>query len=85
PANVQLDLHADYTVPLSASLADKYKVKLVMDAFNVTNSQYILSKNQYTQLGAAGVGVAPNLNTDYGRPTAFQTAFYARGSIRFEF
>ena len=85
PVTSQLDLHADYTVPLGQRYADKYHVKLVMDAFNVTNSQFITAKNQYTQLASPAVGAIPTLNTDYGRPTNFQTAFYARGSVKFEF
>jgi len=85
PTDVQLDLHGDYSVPLGAKWGEKYKLTAVLDAFNVTNSQTILAKVQYTQLTAAGVGVAPALDTDYGRPTAFKSPFYARAQIRFEF
>jgi hypothetical protein len=56
-----------------------------MDMFNVTNSHFELSRVQFTQVGATGVGVPPPLNVDYGRPTAFQTPFYARAVIRVEF
>jgi hypothetical protein len=56
-----------------------------MDMFNVTNSQFQSGRIQYTQTTASAVGVPPPLNLDYNRPTAFQTPFYARGSVRFEF
>lgn len=84
PSTSQLDMHADYNVPLG-SRWEKYRLKLQMDMFNVTNSQFQLGRVQYTQTSANSVGVAPPLNKDYGRPTAFQTPFYARGSVRFEF
>jgi hypothetical protein len=71
-------------VPLGR-FSDKYKFKLAMDMFNVTNSQFTTGRIQYTQTTASAVGVAPPLNLDYKRPTSFQTPFYARGSIRFEF
>ena len=66
-------------------LKEKYTLKVGMDMFNVTNSQFQLSRVQYTQTNASGIGVAPNLNVDYGRPTAFTPPFYARAQIRFEF
>ncbi len=81
PASMQLDTHIDYPI----SFREKYSVKLSFDAFNVTNSQFITSKVQYLSQQAASVGVAPIPNTDFGRPSAFQGPFYARGSIRFEF
>jgi hypothetical protein len=56
-----------------------------MDMFNVTNSQYELSRVQFLQTSALGIGIPPNLNVDYNRPTAFQTPFYARAVIRVEF
>jgi hypothetical protein len=59
--------------------------KLAFDTFNVTNSQFITSKVQYLQQPAGAVAVAPQVNLDFGRPSAFQGPFYARGSIRFEF
>lgn len=83
PASQQLDLHLDYPVSLHAS--EKYSLKLAMDMFNVTNSQYQTGRVQYTQLSSPGVGAIPALNADYGRPTSFQAPFYARGSVRFEF
>jgi hypothetical protein len=84
PANVQLDLKAEYTLPLHESKV----LKLGLDTINVTNSQPIIGKVQYTQQPASTypvVGTSPNLNIDYGRPTAFQGPFYARATLRFEF
>ena len=81
PSAVQLDLHTDYPI----SIKEKYSVKLAFDAFNVTNSQFTTGKVQYLQQPAGAVGVAPPLNLDYRRPSAFQGPFYARGSVRFEF
>jgi Carboxypeptidase regulatory-like domain/TonB-dependent Receptor Plug Domain len=81
PSSLQLDLHTDYPI----SIKEKYAVKLAFDAFNVTNSQFISSKVQFLQQTAPGVGVAPAVNLDYGRPSSFQGPFYARGSVRIEF
>ena len=87
PSSQQLDLHTEYAVPgvFGKRFGDTSRVKLTMDMFNVTNSQYELARVQYTQQDAPAVGVAPALNVDYGRPTQFQGPFYARGSVRFEF
>jgi hypothetical protein len=82
PVSSQLDMHADYVLP---KLTERFKMKLAMDFFNVTNSQFQTGSVQYTQQGAAGVGIAPPLNKDYGKPTSFQAPFYARGSVRIEF
>ena len=79
-----MDLKGEYALPLH----DTKVLKLALDAFNVTNSQFITGKVQYTQQPAAGypvVGAAPQANVDYGRPTSFQGPFYARATIRFEF
>lgn len=81
PAASQLDLHLDYPVHFT----ERYSLKLAMDMFNVTNSQFQTARIQFTQLGAPAVGVAPPLNLDYNRPSGFQGPFYARGSVRFEF
>jgi hypothetical protein len=81
PSSLQLDMHADYPV----SLSEKYKLKLAMDMFNATNSQFETGRVQYTQTPGAQVGIPPPLNVDYNRPTGFQQPFYARGSIRLEF
>jgi hypothetical protein len=81
PASLQLDMHTEYSLPVK----EKYTVKMGMDMFNVTNSQYELSRVQFLQTSALGIGVPPNLNVDYNRPTAFQTPFYARAVIRVEF
>jgi len=82
PAASQLDMHADYVVP---KLSEHFKMKLAMDFFNVTNSQFTTAKVQFTQQGAAAPGVAPALDLDYGKPTSFQGPFFARGSIKIEF
>ena len=84
PASMQLDLKAEYDLPIHESKI----IKLGLDAFNVGNMQPITGKVQYTQQGGSGypvVGSSPTLNTDYGRPTAFQGPFNARATIRFEF
>jgi hypothetical protein len=81
PSTMQLDLHADYPI----NIKEKYSLKLAFDTFNVTNSQFITSKVQFLQQAAGQIGVAPPVNLDFGRPSAFQGPFYARGSIRFEF
>jgi hypothetical protein len=87
PSALQLDLHTDYPVPLGSRFADRYKLKLAMDMFNVTNSQFQTGRNQYTQVSGSnfGIGVPIPANVDYNRPTSFQGPFYARGSVRFEF
>lgn len=86
PSTTQLDMHLDYPVPMRSRFAERYKLKLAMDMFNVTNSQFETGRVQYLQTSnSGGVGAAPPLNLDYGRPTSFQSPFYARGSIRFEF
>ena len=85
PAATQLDLHVDYPVPLGTHFGEKYALKLAMDTFNVTNSQFETGRVQYLQTANSAVGSAPPLNVDYGRPTSFQGPFYARGSVRFEF
>jgi len=85
PSTSQLDMHLDYPAPLGQHLSERYKLKLAFDMFNVTNSQFQTGRVQYLQTSASGVGIAPPLNQDYNRPTSFQTPFYARGSVRFEF
>jgi hypothetical protein len=83
-STVQMDLKGEYALHVHESKV----LKLALDAFNVTNSQYITGKVQFTQQTATGypvVGNTPNLNKDYGRPTSFQGPFYARATVRFEF
>lgn len=84
PSTMQLDLHLDYPVPLGSKF-ERYKLKLAMDMFNVTNSQFQTGRVQYLQTPNSLVGNAPPPNLDYNRPTSWQTPFYARGSVRFEF
>jgi hypothetical protein len=81
PSTLQLDTHLLYSV----GVHEKYTMKFGMDMFNVTNSQYQLSRVQFTQTTASGPGVAPPLDSDFGRPTAFQGPFYARALVRLEF
>ncbi len=81
PASNQLDVHLDYPI----HFGERYSLKLAMDMFNVTNSQFQTARVQYLQLGSPAVGAVPPLNQDYGRPSAFQGPMYARGSVRFEF
>ncbi len=76
PAAMQLDMHLDYPVPVG----EKYRLKMAMDFFNVTNSQFETGREQYSELPST---FAPNV--DFGRPTSFQGPFNARGSVRFEF
>jgi carboxypeptidase family protein len=75
PSNLQLDLHTDYPI----SVRERYKVKLAWDMFNITDSRPVLYKTEDVQ---TTYGVQ---NADFLKPEAFQRAFYARGSIRFEF
>lgn len=86
PSATQLDMHLAYPVPLGTHWNEKYNLKLAMDMFNVTNSQFATGRDQYTQLSnGGGVGSAPPLNLDYNRPTSFQGPFYARATVAFEF
>ena len=84
PASAQLDLKGEYALHVRE---DKI-LRFGLDAINVTNSQPIAGKVQYTQQPAAVtpvVGSTPTLNKDYSRPTGFQGPFYARATLRFEF
>jgi hypothetical protein len=84
PSTVQMDLKGEYALPIH----ERMTLKMAMDMFNVTNSQYQTGRVQYSQQTAPGypvIGNTPNLNKDYGRPTSFQGPFYARATIRFEF
>jgi Carboxypeptidase regulatory-like domain len=76
PTALQLDLHADYPV----TLGDKGSLKLAFDGFNVTNSQFTRTVNQYLDTGFQ-TGADPT----FGSPTTFQRAFYGRFSVRYEF
>ncbi len=83
-STAQLDMKGEYAIPLHEGKV----LKLALDTFNVTNSQFITGKVQYTQQPASGypvVGSSPSLDRDYGRPTSFQGPFYARATVRFEF
>jgi Carboxypeptidase regulatory-like domain len=80
PATYQLDTHLDYPI----QVGEKYKIKLAFDMFNVTNSRFLTSKDQFTALQFVPL-VGPVNNADFLKPTSFQRAFNARGSVRFEF
>ena len=74
-SNNQLDLHADYPI----TFRETKRIKLGWDMFNVANSKTLLSIDQDADLSYG----SPNV--DFLKPLAFQRAFYARGSVRFEF
>jgi hypothetical protein len=74
-SNYQVDLHADYPLPLG----EKYRIKFTFDTFNVTNSRSLTAVDQDSALSYG------NTNVDFLKPLAFQRAFYGRGSVRFEF
>ncbi len=75
-ASMQLDLHTDYSHPLT----EKLRLRVGFDAFNVTNSKFTLNKNQNVDTGFQQ-GTDPTFLT----PTKIQRPFYGRGSIRLEF
>ncbi len=74
-SNTELDLHLDY--PLA--IRETKHLKLGWDMFNVTNSRSLVAIDQDADLAYG----SPNV--DFLKPLAFQRAFYARGSVRFEF
>lgn len=74
-SNMQIDLHADYPV----TIRETNKLKFAWDVFNVLNSRSLTAIDQFSDLSYG------NPNQDYLKPQSFQRAFYARGSIRFEF
>jgi hypothetical protein len=75
PYTLTADGHMDYPV----QLREKYTLKFAFDAFNIFNAQHMTGKNQ-------NLDTAPGSpSADYGRPSGFQTPFYARASVRFEF
>jgi hypothetical protein len=75
PVNMQLDLHAAD----SYHIKDKYTIRGAFDAFNVTNSQPIIGKNQNLDLS---LGV---VNQDFNKPTSFQQPFRCRFQLGVEF
>nr|WP_218624053.1 TonB-dependent receptor [Granulicella sp. dw_53] len=74
-SNMQLDLHTDYPI----AIHEGAKLKLSWDMFNVLNSRSLTQIDQDSALNST----TPNV--DYLKPESFQRAFYARGSVRFEF
>ena len=93
PVTFPLDLHADYT----RKIGEKRRVKAVVDLFNVGNQTRATAINTFTQLngGVTNADGSPNLTTinnpDYLKPGTnvfaypYQTPFYARMALRFEF
>ncbi len=82
PSTRQVDLHADYPVKIHESMA----LKFAFDAFNVTDSKFVIGKNQNLDTSP---GVA---NPDYNKVgtgttggQGYQGPFYARGSVKLEF
>jgi hypothetical protein len=75
PPTYTFDWHVDYPVQVQ----ERYTLKLAFDTFNIFNVQKMTGKNQNLDLSPG----APS--PDYGRPTGFQSPFYARASVRLEF
>ena len=82
PSQRQVDLHADYPVKIHENTS----LKFAFDAFNVTNTKFVASRNQNLD---TSIGVA---NPDYNKPgngtvssTGYQAPFYARMSVKIEF
>ncbi len=75
PTNIYADMSASDTF----TFADKYFLKLGFDAFNVTDSQAIIGKNQ-------NLDTSPGIsNADYNRPTGYVSPFRARFNIELSF
>jgi len=81
PVTFPLDLHGDYTY----KIGEKKRIKAVADLFNVGNQTRATAINTWTQLSGG------TTNPDYLKPGTnvfaypYQTPFYARLAIRFEF
>lgn len=81
PSSIQFDGHLDYPYQFH----ERMTLKMAFDAFNIFNTQKMISKNQNLDLSP---GVP---SPDYGKPGStgagpgFQGPFYARASIRLEF
>ena len=93
PVTFPLDLHVDYTY----KIGEKKRIKAVADLFNVGNQTRATAINTFTQLngGVQDKNGNPDLvtinNPDYLKPGTnvfaypYQTPFYARFALRFEF
>jgi hypothetical protein len=75
PQTLSIDGHMDYPVHFQ----ERYTLKFALDAFNILNVQHKTGQSQNLDLSPG------TSNPDYGRPTGFQTPFFAHGSIRLEF
>lgn len=81
PTTFPVDLHVDYT----HKVGEKMRIKAVADMFNIGNQTKLTSINTWTELT---VGTP---NPDYLKPGTnifsypYQTPFYARLALRFEF
>jgi hypothetical protein len=74
PVQVNLDFHADYSVPFG-----ERRLTLLADAFNLLNLQHVLSYNPTFELSGH------RLNPDYGTVTQLQDPRAVRIGARFEF
>ena len=70
-----LDLHVNYPW----SLAERLKLNLIADFFNVTNNQRVRLPNQNRE------STAGQLNPDFGQPASFYTPFSMRLGVKLEF
>ena len=75
PTLFNADLHVDY----GFSIGRNQRIVLLADAFNLANSQRVLSYDDYTEI-AFGVE-----NPDFGRRLVYQTPRQIRFGARFEF
>jgi len=81
PVTFPLDLHGDYTYKMGESR----RIKLIADLFNIGNQTRLTAINTWTE-SAPG-----SPNPDYLKPgtnliaNPYQTPFFARLSVRFEF
>ena len=81
PTTFPVDLHGDYTY----KLGEKKRLKAVVDLFNIGNQTRLTAIDTFTQLNG---GIT---NPDYKAPGTnvfaypYQTPFFARLAVRFEF
>jgi hypothetical protein len=86
PVTSTIDMHADYTWKMS----DRYRLKLVADAFNLWNARRLNRIDRFEDTGFVS-GQVPALapNVDFlkpnGAPNAYQRPFNMRLAVRLEF
>jgi hypothetical protein len=74
-----VNVYADGSLSDTFTFFDKYFLKLGFDAFNVTNSQALVGKNQ-------NLDTSPGVNNpDYSRPTGYVAPFRARFNVELSF